>query len=523
MPTLSEILSDSIDGRSRLLRLEEASDLEGTRARIGRGRRIRVAATTSVGVVALAGVTSAAITWGPRLMEPAAPEPGDTATVTVARDELNTDILEALDWQLRCGDPAPTALTSSDGFSFGTVTEATTSEWVTALSTYRGEAIDGVDMRPGYAVLARDGVIQAVLVSQGVSVTSTFDSSGEGLTYSVGFDLAESPQTIDDGWIGPAIGVQIDTSGLSNAAICINGFDLPADGYAVLPAGDYELYVIQSIEKSPVENARRELRERGYTFASEHGTWTPGSLDCDESTEYAQKGWSDTIPVECEPFGVSGVAFDDEGTVTIEYTVNRGPQNLHLTLVSQPVALTLGTDVPVTSPWSGSSGTSSLDASTELACGAPLDTSFQYTELSAEFAGDRSAGLDAFFADAGAAALFDTGTTSAVQAGHLEPPADATAWLIASRAGKDVVVGVAHASVGDGEPLAIDRSKVKAAAMVRLGEPQWCEFPDTGVDGYLKTGDVTAMIIEGEFTGVSDTGATEVTPMVYLDWAHTEG
>ena len=36
MPTLSDILSDSIDGRSRLLRLEEASDLEGTRARIGR-------------------------------------------------------------------------------------------------------------------------------------------------------------------------------------------------------------------------------------------------------------------------------------------------------------------------------------------------------------------------------------------------------------------------------------------------------------------------------------------------------
>ena len=522
MPTLSDILSASIDGRSHLLRLEEASDLEGTRARIGRGRRIRVAATTSVGVVALAGVTSAAITWGPRLMEPAAPEPGDTASVTTSIDEVRRDIFEPLSSRVQCGDPAPTPLTFSDGFSLDISDKATDDTWVTALSKYTGTVVDGVSPQVGYAVIVKDGIVQAVVVSQGSSFGVEVDEMGEVTRSVMGADSLAEGQTIDSSWSGVAIAAQVDPAGLEIGATCVNGFDFAEDEQATLPAGDYLVYVVQAIKKSPLDTALRALRGRGYEFAPEFGTWTPGSIDCDRSLYQVQQQWTDLAPVECEPLGVDGVTFDGKGNVTIDYIVDRGPQELDLMLVSSPVPLTLSDDVTIRSPFPSASTIIDPSPSTELECGATIDNSYS-SSLSAEFAGDHSAGLDELRSAAGAGVLLDTGTTSEVQVGHVELPTEATAWLMASRGGQAVVVGSAPASMGDGDPLPIDRSVGKAPTMVRLGEPQWCEFPDTGVDGYLKTGDVTAMIIEGEFTGVSDTGATEVTPMVYLDWAHTEG
>lgn len=522
MPTLSELLTDSVDGRSRQLIVDRASDLPGTRARIRRRRRIRNLAAASASVVAVAGVASAAVTLGPRLVEPAAPKPGDTATVTTSVDDARRDIFEAFDSRIECGDPAPTPLTSSNGFSLNISERATNDTWVTALSKYSGTVVDGVSPQTGYAVLVKDDVVQAVVVSQGSSFAVSIDESGQGVRYVVGADPLVQGQSIDSSWSGEAIAVQVAPAGLGGSAICVNGFDFAEDDQAVLPAGDYQVYIVQAVHKSPLDTALRALYERGYEFAPESGTWTPGSIDCDRSTYQVQKGWTDMAPVECEPLGVDGVTFDGKGNVTIAYTVDRGPQELDLTLVSEPVALTLASDVTITSPFPSAASLIDDSGSTVLECGATIDSLYM-SSLSAQFAGDTSAGLDAFLSDAGATVLLDTGTSSEVQVGHVELPAEATAWLVASRGGQNVVVASAPVSMGDGKPLPIDRSVGEAPTMVRLGEPQWCEFPDTGVDGYLKTGDVTAMVIEGDFSAVSDTGATEASPMLYLDWASTEG
>ena len=429
MPTLHDMLHDSITTRTSHLAHTQPSDLPDTTTRITRIRRTRTASAVAAFAVLLAGAASLPVT-GAELFAPAAPTPGDIAYVEVplsrSADDPALDPLGAM-----CGQAIET-VTESQGFTLEpTVTVETTGgvERVRAenvVVSYSGPTYTDAWLTRAIVALTKDGVVVGF---------SGFPS---------GFNIP----SIGDGWEFDARAVMDYTDSYPWRCNPEPITDT-SDPITMWDAGEYQAYVVVTINRTAELLAFQELQQRGYVLGDPlFGSFQPGSVDCQQAIEWNQEDPSMAMPVQCEPFGVPGVTLDKvTGTATLPYTVPQGEGDLTVRLVSKPVALTYEQILFWTSV-TRDQYTITVDQASE-ADAMRVVTSQRSGLIEAETSANN---LDLLRDPEGFGVTFDL---RAVSSGILELPETMEAWI----SGTDgTIVGTAVARIQPQGPIIQDRT-----------------------------------------------------------------
>ena len=491
MPTLHDLMSASINMSSH--RLADAVPSDSTRALIGRRRRRNAAVAGGSSALAIGGLLAAALTQTRRVdgndpATPAPPSADPTAVeyVTTSVEDAAAPLRNQAAGGAWCDQQIPEPQASSNGFTQNvTLTQNT-------LSSHDGRAIissltyDGPDTKPAFVmpaavVIVRDGVVV------GLGTDSSVATSYAPLTTGEQWNTKPVP---DDIFGGPASPCHSPSH--------------PTSTDVLWAAGEYQLYVVSEAYTSKVAVAVNELTHQGYRIALDsEGAWAPGSIDCQrESTPSVD--WPS--PVQCldaPPAGVTIVAAT--GKVTLPYHDANYGGDLDVTLVSQPITVSLDHDIlfgPVSYP---------SDTAPNLACGAGHDS------LSGSAASDTQFVVTPSLADLAAGVALPLqvdlrGGGADKQRGTLHMGEGATAWVVYGDTTSNYWVGASATPVFTPNDIPIDRLHGYPEVSLTLENYAGCP-PATEGTWAQRTLDPTStsstLVIQGDFTIDWEDGATE--------------
>ncbi|WP_084104714.1 hypothetical protein [Demequina sp. NBRC 110056] len=307
---------------------------EGVRRAVRRRRRrsalgIGAGSALGVGLLAVAAVATAGSLAAP--VDPL-PTPSVASTAPIAYATLDLDDPAIQGWYgstppVACGDAAPTPAdrdgafsatfdVSVDGVLSQDQTESTGQTVANVTLAADVEETTHAFVQSPVAVLVRDGVVVGY---------DGFGGSVEWRTISQGWNTAEYLP-----WFGYA-------------------FDCADSArYEPLAGGDYDLYVVTRVTASPEQAAIYDLNGSNRMITS--GDWRalqPGSYECEQYGDT----WGGPAPLVCDPSAVPGTTIDREaGTITVPFDAHLFSEELDVTLVSEPVTVTVGEYVPYVSP-----------------------------------------------------------------------------------------------------------------------------------------------------------------------------
>ena len=357
MSTLHDLMSQSIDGRAAALgaaslTTTDASPADATRGLIARRRRRNAAVAGGTSALAIGGLVAAVMVQGSRekAPAPASADPNAVAYVTV-------DMNGTSGWQgfsepvasVSCGSTVPATVTQGQGFTQSVAVDPSAPDGTLRVSAslhYAGADRAPAYVGPGSAVLTRDGVIVNGYLSAGTGDPFGAVTSGET-------------------WNANRV---IDGSVFAQQPCRSDSYVEPSPDDVAYPAGDYQVYVVSQALASAPLIAKRELEDRGYYVAvSSQGVWNPGSVDCQRTAASAGGG---PTPVQCADPLPSGVSIDAKShTVTLPYHSSNYSGELNVTLVSEPIAVTLDHDITYGDLGYGSAPKAQPASDLPLTCG----------------------------------------------------------------------------------------------------------------------------------------------------------
>ncbi len=505
MPTLHDLMADSIDGQAQSLRA--AAALPATRGLIARRRRRNAAVAGGTSALAIGGLVAAGIVQDARRDDaPAAStDPDAVAFATVpAVTEQGPHVDLSNDSRIACGDAVLDSSASLDGFSLETklftgsdtrptmsddnsLDKASLSNKTSILSTvtYEGSPHSPVFLDVGYGVLAKDGVVVAIVDHTSRTGSLRFDPLLPGSTWS-------------------------EVANLGQVQFCEVNPLATSDEFPTLYAGDYEFYAIAQATVTEEMIGLNVLASAGYGPAGTGGAWAPGSIDCTNAIGDREADWAigaPAIPLPCEPDAIPGAVIDVEsGTISVPYPARDYTEDVAVTLVSNAIPLHLDEDLSFeeyAGLMLGDNGPAPTPtAVSDLAC----NVDFVWVQTDAAVYAKATDGIDTLMEPGGGTVLMDefadpTGGTVSIAA-----PSEA--WMIARDAsGGQLVAGHATATFSPSERIVVDRLSGYADVSLALTDVTWCgERPDA-VDSLIVTGGATVtgndgIVAEGESWGV---------------------
>jgi len=322
-------MSASIDESAAALGAADASPADATRGFIARRRRRNAAVAGGTSALAIGGLAVAGLVQGSseKTPAPASAGPNGIEYVKVDMNPSNawpgfTDPVVSTS----CGDTLLAPATQDQNFTQSVAVDPAAPDGTLRVNVSLG--YDGPDrasalINPGMAILTRDGVV----------IDYYPDNNHEAP-----FGAVASGDT----WTNRSV-----VSGpVFEQRPCFSGVDYvePNPTDVAYPAGDYQVYVVSQALASTTLLAEHALQDRGYFVAgSGSGAWIPGSVDCQQWATSAGGGLS---PVQCEDPLPSGVSIDTEAnTATLPYHSADYSGELNVTLISQPITVTLDHDI----------------------------------------------------------------------------------------------------------------------------------------------------------------------------------
>jgi hypothetical protein len=489
MPTLHDLMSESIDGRARVLQGSHVAPTDATRGLIGRRRRRNAAMAGGSSALAVGALVAAGVVQQNRADDdsPASADPHAVAFATVpAVSENGPYVVLNNDSRIACGDAVPESEGSLDGFALETQVftgsdtrnsaEATLDDGTSVLTTvtYSGSPHAPVFLDVGYGVLAKDGVVVA-LVDQA----------------STRSDLRFSPLLDGYSWT--------DVVNLGrNLDLCPDS-PLEASSYdeLTLPAGDYQFYAVAHANVTEEMIGLHVLAEAGYGPVNSQGAWAPGSIDCARQLEYRESdnGPADPLPLACEPDGVPGASIDaDAGTISVPYPAVDYTEDVDVTVVSEALPIRLSEPLSTIPPemWVSIDGYPDPTPASALECG--LD--FSWIETDAPVDGRVADGIDALLANGSGPILLDEWADPAGATVTLG--ASSEAWLT----GRDnergnYIAGHATATFTPSREIVIDRYSEYPEVSLTLTDVTWCEPQPDPVQSIIIKGAVSVIGTDG--------------------------
>ncbi|WP_291379576.1 hypothetical protein [Demequina sp.] len=454
MPTLHDLMSESIDGRARALQAADASPGGSTRGLIGRRRRRNAAMAGGSSALAVGALVVAGVVQESRRDDaPASADPDAVEFITTDVDALNQLDVGFLD----CGEEVPPTLTEDQGFTQSIAVDragnSSDALRITAAVDYNGPDRAPVFVNRGYAVLTYNNAVVGYSFSGGGGDDS-FETVTRGSHWTAGRVLDQ------------ALFQDLPCLAYQGA--------WPSSDDVAYPAGEYQVYVVSQADTSAPLVALHELEGNGYYVAgTTRGVLNPGSIDCQSYVDDG-RSWNQVVPLECAETLPPGVQLDREsGSVTLPFHSADYSDDLDVTLVSEPVGVTLDHDItfgdlgftpPPTEP----------DPVQRLACGE-FTGSGGYDEFETDFMDIPS------FADLAAGAevpiLIDVYTSGNRSRGTLHIQDDATAALLIEGGVGTYWVATVGTPVFTPSEVAIDRSKGYPDASVRLESMTECPEP----------------------------------------------
>lgn len=492
MPTLHDLMAESIDGRAHGLRAAEA--LPSTRGLIARCRRRNAAVAGGTSALAVGGLVTAGLVQDARRDDaPAASsDPDAVAFATVpAVIEHGTDIILNENTRLSCGDAVPESGGSLDGFALETQlftgsdtrtpAVATLDGGTSVLTTvtYSGSPHAPVFLDVGYGVLAKDGVIVAVVDQASARTDLRFSALRDGSSWTDIVNLGR------------------------NLHLCS---DSPTDATSyeelTLPAGDYQFYAVAHASVTEEMIGLNVLAEAGYSPVDSQGAWAPGSLDCQRQFEYresdaAMGAPTEPIPLACDPNGLPGATIDaDAGTISVPYPPGDYTEDVDVTVVSDAIPLHLDEPVHTIDPetWTRMDDYPDPTPASDLECG--LD--FSWIETDAPLDARVPDGIDSLLSGGGPILLDEwadpTGATVTLGASN-------EAWLTGHDEERgNYIAGHATATFTPSRDIVIDRFSEYPDVSLTLSDVTWCEPQPDPVQGIVITGDVSVTGTDGTVT-----------------------
>lgn len=494
MATLFDLMTGSIDGLAR--DLGGAAPTDATRALIGRRRRRNAAVAGGTSALAIGGLLAAGLTHSMRADNnaPASADPNGIAYVDV--DLSGSDAWPGFTDPVvstNCGASLPAPKTEDQGFTQSVAVDPNvsgTSLHVNASLHYNGTDRASAAISPAMAVLTRDGVVMDYYLGNGTGTPLAAVTTGETWTAS----------NVVDGSV-------------FKQRPCSSGVDYvePKATDVAYPAGDYQVYVISRALASAPVIAELELQAHGYYLADPRGgVWNPGSVDCQQWGDSAGGG---ITPVQCLDSLPAGVSIDAKsGTATLPYHSANYAGELNVTLVSQPITVTLDHDITYADLGQVSAPTSEPPPARlePLACGGEANQ--RWDGLEASFAqipsfADIVSGVDV-------PVLIDAQAGLDKRKGTLHVGAHATAALIV--AGNWIAQTATPVVTPNEAP--IDRATGYPGVSLRLEDVTACPEPTEGAQSLINHDPAEGWLLEirGDFRIDWDDGTSTTAGWITL-------
>ncbi len=500
MPTLHDLMADSVDGRANDLRAAEA--LPSTRGLIARRRRRNAAVAGGTSALAIGGLVVAGILQEARRDDAPAVsrDPDAIAFATVpAVTEQGPYVDLSNDVRIACGDAAPDSSASLDGFSLETtlftgsdtrptmsddhsLDKASLSNKTSVLSTvtYEGTPHSPVFLDVGYGVLAKDGVVVAIVDQTSRSGSLRFDPLLPGSTWS-------------------------DVANLGRVQFCETNPLATSEESLTLYAGDYEFYAIAQAMVTEKMIGLNVLASAGYGPAEMRRAWAPGSIDCTNAIGYREDDVAAgappaAIPLACEPDAIPGATIDtDAGTISVPYPARDYTEDVAVTLVSDGLFLHLDEDLTFRDYARSILGdygpAPTPTAVSDLAC----NVDFLWIETDAAVYAKSTDGIDALMESGGGPILLDEYADPTGGTVSIATPSEV--WMIGRNSTDGpFVAGHATATFSPSDGIVVDRLSDYANVSLALNDVTWCgERPDA-VDSLIVTGGATVVGNDGTVT-----------------------
>jgi hypothetical protein len=464
MPTLHDLMSASINARAAALgaaslTATDASPADATRGLIARRRRRNAAVAGGSSALALGGLVAAGLLQDSRDQAPASADPNAIEYVKV--EMSGTGGLQGFSdpvASVSCGATLPAPKTEDQEFTQSVAVDPTAPD-----GTLRVNAslhYDGLDRAPayisaGYAVLTRDGV-----------VVNEYPNNTTGDP----FGAVTSGET----WNANRV---VDGSVFEQQPCRSGVYVEPSPNDVAYPAGDYLVYVTsQALVSAPVL-AERELQDRGYYVAvSSQGAWNPGSVDCQQAVTSAGGGGT---PVQCLDSLPSGVSIDKKAnTTTLPYHAANYSGELNVTLVSQPIAVTLDHDITYADLGYASAPTSQPTSNQPLTCGQVDGTQIFGSNLDTTFA--QPVTLASLVAGGEVPILVDARTRDERSRGTLRLADGAIASVVLGDSSSGAWVAAQGSAALAPSVVTIDRAKGYPDVSLKLDGMTECPAPTEG-------------------------------------------
>ncbi|WP_430868259.1 hypothetical protein [Demequina aurantiaca] len=420
------------------------------------------------------------------------PVPSEDLTVPLATATIPIEggpAYDGVESLLECGAPAPEPTDTVDHFAVSIaepspltipadVASSGAADFVNTVITYDGTESVPVAQTPVTLVLIKDGKVAGHFRPDDTALRywtyNNFDGSygGSGLM-PLGSFCPEVSEPVSD--------EQAQYWG----------------EYTVLSPGEYQVVPVARVWANEEAAALRLLYQGGINvansaFSRDSAEYLPGSWDCKQAVA---SGWSPRVCLG----DATGAAIVDmaAGTVTLPYEVDQLTTSLDLTLVGDPVALSV--PGPFEIPEFETYNSKPLDVSGPLECGVTFDYTTPEAPVLVSGKMPRTLGLGAGAFNSTNAALLPVGSG----AGELRIEPGAKAWLVAgltedynyfrSHPGNQQIVGFADVSITGGNTVQYDR----------YAGPTMVDLVFTGVtlcDGFTLDSGIDAAVIDADLT-----------------------
>ncbi|WP_061962992.1 hypothetical protein [Demequina aurantiaca] len=425
------------------------------------------------------------------------PTPSPTATEDLTVPLANATIpinggppYQSQTADVECGAPAPEPTGTVEHFGVAIAEPPPLTIATDALQTGQGAAVDTwttydsmvplpVQQDPVTLLLIKDGKIAGRFISQ---VSQPYWTYNDFETFYGGASLMP---------IGPFC------PEVSKAAF-------PDDDWRFLNPGEYQVMPMAHVWASEEAAALKYLYKKGI-YVAENPTneatavYRPGSWDCEQAVT------QNNVPRACLG-DVTGTAIVDvqAGTVTLPYEPSQLTETLDVTVIGDPVALTV--PEPFIEPDHLGYVSKPLTASDTIECGVTFDYTTPAPQVVATGKVPSSLGLGK-----GAFNAFNiTLLASHKGTGEIDLEYGAKAWLVAGvtedynyfreRPGNQKIVGVADASIAGGNTVSYDRYDGPTIVDLVLSNVELCDGFDQD------TGNIDSAILDGNIS-LTATGA----------------
>jgi hypothetical protein len=464
MATLHDLMSASVNARAAALgaaslTASDASPADATRGLIARRRRRNAAVAGGTSALAIGGLVAAVLVQGSREKAPASADPNAIAYVKVDTNWANASqgFADPVTF-VTCGDEVPATVTKDQDFTQSVAVDPNTSGEslrVNASLRYQGTDRAPAFVDPGHAVLARDGVV--VNTYPNFNNGDPFSAVTSGHTWNANGVLNGSPFQQPPCQSGPS--------------------SPPSPDDVAYPAGDYQVYVVSQALVSTATLAENELQDQGYYVADyTGGVWNPGSVDCQQAVTSAGGG---VTPLQCVDPLPSGVSIDAKShTATLPYHSADFSGELNVTLVSQPIAMSLDHDITYGDMGYVSAPTVQPTSDLPLTCGQVDGPLFFGSDFTTTFA--QPVTLADLVSGGEAPILFDARTRDERTRGTLRLAAGAIASVVLGDSNSGAWVAAQGSAALAPSVVTIDRAKGYPEVSLKLDGMTECPAPTEG-------------------------------------------